>query len=356
MAVVKANAYGHGAVPLARLYRERGVRSFAVACLDEAVELRIAGIAGEILILGYTPAPLAGELLQYDLTQTVYDPDQARELSERALSLGGRVKSHLKLDTGMGRIGFPCGEDGAACVERVTDILNLPGLLFEGVFTHFSSADGDSPEDREFTRAQFGRFSAAVGKLRERGYRLRAHCCNSAGALLYPEARLDAVRPGIILYGAGVPDPSLRPVMTLKTTVTEVKNVSPGTPVGYGRCFTTSRPTRVATLAIGYADGFPRCLTNTGKVTVGGRDVPVIGRVCMDQIMADVTDVPGVSAGDTAVVFGEGGAGADDFAASAGTISYEIFCRVAPRVKRVYTLGGKRYSADELPFAATGER
>lgn len=343
IAVIKANAYGHGAVEMAQFYTRQGVDRFAVSNIEEAIELRRAGIAGEILILGFTPCQLADQLAAYDLVQTILSLDYARALAKKAER---PVRIHIKLDTGMGRIGLCCLGDTAACLKEIHQILQLPQLKFEGLFTHFSSADSTSQGDRDYVQRQYALFSEVVQALREEGYAFLAHCCNSAATLLATEMHCDAVRPGIILYGlspaADLPlTVPLRPVMTLKTTVAMVKRIGAGVSVSYGRIFTSERPMVVATLPVGYADGYLRAFSDKAEVLIRGRRARVLGRVCMDQMMVDVTGIPDVREGEEVVLFGDSGITANDLALEADTIGYELLCGIARRVPRVYIRDGR---------------
>jgi alanine racemase len=339
MAVVKANAYGHGAVPVAETALAAGANWLGVAILGEAIELRRAGVAAPILILGYTPPDEVGSVLANDVSQAVFSMETARALSREAARLGRRARVHLKVDTGMSRLGVAPGQDGLAFAK---DLAGLPGLDLEGIFTHFAAADDP---DQGYTRWQLERFTAFIEDLRALGIEFRIrHAANSAAIINLPEAHLDLVRLGISLYGyhpspGGEGGVALRPAMTVKARIGYLKEVPAGTCVSYGRTFVTGRPTVLATLPLGYADGYPRLLSSRGAVIIHGRMAPVVGRVCMDQIMVDVTDIPRVALGDEVIVLGrqgEVGMTADDLAALTGTISYEILCGVSPRVPRVY--------------------
>ena len=339
LGVVKADAYGHGAVPVARRLETLGAEYLAVACLDEALELRQAGITTPILILGYTPVERANSLLDNGITQTVYDVDMARALSDAAAAAGKTLKIHVKADTGMSRLGWLCGEeDQSAAVEAIAQVCALPGLEAEGIYTHFANADGDE----DYTMLQFTRFLDLLEALKDKGitFAIR-HCAASAAALKFPCTHLDMVRPGIALYGhypdpscEGLDGPGLRPVMTLKTRVASVKTVPAGTPVSYGCTHMLDRETRLAALTIGYADGLPRLCSDKLEVLIGGQRAPVVGRICMDMCMADVTGLD-VAPGDEVEVFGEH-LPIEDVAALAGTIQYELLCAVSPRVHRAY--------------------
>ncbi len=339
LGVVKADAYGHGAVQVARRLETLGAEYLAVACLDEALELRQAGITTPILILGYTPTERAEALLDNAITQTVYDVEMARALSDAAAAAGKTLKIHVKADTGMSRLGWLCGgEDQSAAVEAIAQVCALPGLEAEGIYTHFANADGDE----DYTMLQFTRFLDLLEALKERGitFAIR-HCAASAAALKFPCTHLDMVRPGIALYGhypdpscEGLDGPGLRPVMTLKTRVASVKAVPAGTPVSYGCTHVLDRETKLAALTIGYADGLPRLCSDKLEVLIGGQRAPVVGRICMDMCMADVTGLD-VAPGDEVEVFGEH-LPIEDVAALAGTIQYELLCAVSPRVHRAY--------------------
>lgn len=339
LGVVKADAYGHGAVQVARRLETLGAEYLAVACLDEALELRQAGITTPILILGYTPVERADSLLEGGITQTVYDVDMAKALSDAAMAAGKSLKIHVKADTGMSRLGWLCGEaDQSAAVKAIAQVCALPGLEAEGIYTHFANADGDE----DYTMLQFTRFLDLLEALKDRGitFAIR-HCAASAAALKFPCTHLDMVRPGIALYGhypdpscEGLDGPGLRPVMTLKTRVASVKTVPAGTPVSYGCTHVLDRETKLAALTIGYADGLPRLCSDRLEVLVKGSRAPIVGRICMDMCMADVTGLD-VAPGDEVEVFGEH-LPIEDVAALAGTIQYELLCAVSPRVHRAY--------------------
>lgn len=344
MAVVKADAYGHGAVSVAKELAAFGADCFAVSNLEEAIQLRQAGIEKDILILSYTPVSEATTLSKYRITQTVVCAAHAAALSEAAVAAGVRLPIHIKIDTGMSRVGFVHHTDGdrAQVAAEVIKVAGLPGLILEGIFTHFASAD--EPDDA-FTRAQFARFMQTVTDAENAGVQFSVrHCCNSAATERFAEMQLDMVRPGIILYGLA-PDDSwmhdllpLLPVMQLKTAVSMVKTLSAGETVSYGRTYTASHPMKIATVPIGYADGFPRVMSNKAYMLVNGKTAPVIGRVCMDQCMLDVSGID-LQVGDTVTVFGDG-LPVDRYAAWMQTINYEAVCMVGKRVPRVYLRNG----------------
>ncbi len=343
-AVVKAGAYGHGDELVCRTLEQAGARWFAVSCLSEALHLRAEGITGNILILGHTEPCCAALLSQNNLTQAVFSLDYAAQLAEQARRSDCVVTCHLKVDTGMGRLGF-CArtkEDLPYCISLLQQCFALNGLQITGIFQHFAVADSHAETDQAYTQQQYDLFSAVVQQLKALGHTsLMVHCCNSAALIEHPEWGHDLVRPGIVLYGC---DPSeevhldsLRPVLTLKTVISQVKELNVGQALSYGLTFTASAPTKAAILCAGYADGYPRSLSNQGVCALHGQSAPVLGRVCMDQMMIDVTAIPNAKAGDEVILFG--GSGADslnDVAQKAGTIPYEIMCGLALRVPRVY--------------------
>ena len=352
MAVVKADAYGHGAVSVARELITFGVDCFAVSNLEEAIQLRQAGIGQEILILSYTPVSQVPTLLQYHITQTVICPAHAQALSDAAVAAGARLPVHIKIDTGMSRVGFVhhTSSDRAQVAAEVVKAAGLPGLTPVGIFTHFASAD--EPDDA-FTRAQFARFMQTVTDAEDAGVRFAVrHCCNSAATERFPEMQLDMVRPGIILYGLA-PDDSwmhdllpLQPVMQLKTAVSMVKTLAAGETVSYGRTYTADHPITIATVPIGYADGYPRAMSNKAYMLVNGQKAPVIGRVCMDQCMLDVSGID-VEVGDTVTVFGDG-LPVERYAAWMQTINYEAVCLIGKRVPRVYLRDGRQVGFENM--------
>lgn len=346
MAVVKADAYGHGDIVIAKTLQSAGTEWFAVSNFEEAVLLRRQGISRPILILGYTPPGDAAALAAQEITQAVYSLEYAAALNTAAAEAGVKVNCHIKLDTGMVRIGF-CVHKGREVqgVEEVASACALPALSYTGIFTHFSCADEPNTESDSFTREQFSTFIHAIEMLEQKGVHfILRHCCNSAATLRFPEMHLDMVRAGVILYGlAPAPEcadlADLRPVMNFYSTVTLVKDVESGVQVSYGRTYTTREVRRLATVAVGYADGFRRNFSNLGRVAIRGHYAPVVGRVCMDQILIDVTEIPGVQMGDPVTLVGEDGGCRitfDDFAKLNGTINYEEVCLVGRRVPRVY--------------------
>lgn len=345
-AVVKADAYGHGDRMAARTLAEAGAAWFAVSSLAEARHLRRSGVEQPILILGMTRPACAGALAEERVVQAIYSLEYARALSRAAEAARVTVEGHLKIDTGMGRIGFGACRDFEGAVSGLLECRGLKGLAVTGAFQHFSVADSLTEADRRYTENQYALFRRVVERLEAAGPLKTVHCSNSAGLTAHPDWSCDMVRAGVILYGqdpsAEVTFPGLKPVMALKTVVSQVKDLAPGDCVGYGRYYTANRPVRAATVCCGYADGYPRSLSNLGTASIHGRPAPVIGRVSMDQIVLDASAVPEVSAGDEATLWGP--APADGFAQAAekaGTISYELLCAVARRVPRVYLRGGE---------------
>ncbi len=339
MAVVKADAYGHGAVPVAKVALSAGARWLGVAIPEEAVPLRAAGVTARILVLGPIAPDQAEVVAAHGLDQCVCDLSEAEALDRAARVCDRLLRVHLKVDTGMGRVGIRPRELRAVAGK----ISRLRSVCLAGLMTHFADAEAEEPD---FARWQLARFSDTARDLSTAGIegQLR-HAANSAALLLLPEARLDLVRPGIMLYGCHPrgrqhpPEPVLRPALRLRTAITQLKEVARGESVSYGRTFVAPRDIRVATLPVGYADGCGRLLSNRGQVLIQGQRVPIIGRVCMDMTMVDVTGLTGVRMGDEAVLIGRQGAEeitADEVAEAQGTISYEILCRIGPRVPRVY--------------------
>ena len=334
MAVVKADAYGHGVQRVARVYDEAGAEWFAVSNLEEALQLRRLGLSQRILILSYTPPEAAAVLAEQNITTAVVSREHAEALNAAAEGLGVSLTVHVKVDTGMGRVGLRRDED-------ILAVCRLPRLYAEGIFTHFAMADTD---DEAYTFAQYEAFMAHIAAAEAAGvaFALR-HCCNSAATLRYPSMHLDMVRPGIILYGCmpdGRLDDHLQPAMTLKTAVSQVKTVAAGETVSYGRTYTAPEPRELATVSIGYADGYSRLLSNRAAMLVNGHRAPVVGNVCMDQTMLDVTGIDGVTAGQAVTVFG-GALRVEELAALTGSISYELLCLVGKRVPRVFLKDGE---------------
>ncbi|MBO4894964.1 MAG: alanine racemase [Clostridia bacterium] len=345
MAVVKADAYGHGVEHIVKELTKCGCSWFAVSNLEEAMQVKNSEPDSCVLILGYTPPEYAVQLALNGISQAVFNPEYAEALAENARENGVEVRIHIKVDTGMSRLGFAYqdSEKDSGAVELIADACRLEGLYPEGIFTHFACADEENGE--VFTRLQYDLFLGLIHGVEEAGvtFELR-HCCNSAATVIYPEMQLDMVRPGIILYGLAPSEfigrsIKLKPVMQMKTVVSMVKEIPEGTPVSYGRTFISDRTMKIATVPVGYADGLPRNLSGKMKMTVGGVQVPVVGRICMDQCMLDVTGIENVSEGMTVTVFGSKNT-VDDIAENANVINYEIICGINKRVPRVYLEDG----------------
>ena len=340
LGVVKADAYGHGALAVARLLQEEGAEYLAVSCLDEAMELRDGGIDMPILILGHTPCEYTRMLIENRITQTVTCLAKALEYSESAVKLGGELRIHLKLDTGMSRLGYLCsGGHFDEGVENIIRSCRLPGLVSEGIYTHFAVSDEQDEDSARYTKEQFALFMAVTEAVRERGgieFEIR-HCANSGAVVNYPEMALDMVRPGLLLYGYG--DDSdrlgLRPCMRLVTTVSTIKFYEPGTAVSYGRRYVTDTRTRMGVLSIGYADGLPRLISNKCAFAARGGFAPQRGSICMDMCMVDLSGLPQVDVGSEVEIFGPVSS-IHKLSKAAQTIPYELLCSVSKRVPRVY--------------------
>lgn len=336
--LVKANAYGHGAVTVAKKLEELGADYLAVACIAEAEELRSAGIATPIIILGYTDPSETENLIRLNITQTIYDVELAKAFSDAALAVGQKLRCHLKADTGMSRLGVLCRtEDITPAADALEEMYRQEGLEVEGLFQHFADAD-TCPE---YSEMQISRYQAVLAELERRGchFAIR-HCCAGAATLNYPQAHYDMIRPGILLYGYS-PDHAcdgmldVRPVMTVKSRIASVKHLPKGTCISYGRTYTLERDSVIAAVTMGYADGLPRLLSGKQSFYWKGEKIPQIGRVCMDMCMMDVTDFPGVQVGDEVTIFGKEG-NLQVMADTMGTITYELMCGISPRVVRVY--------------------
>ncbi len=351
MCVIKADAYGHGAVFLAKLYEKLGVSRFAVSNIEEAMQLRENGIVLPIIILGFTPAYMAKALADNNISQAVFSEEYAKELSDFAVRDNVRVKIHIKVDTGMSRIGFMYQkiERDRKSIEEIQRACTFPNLEKEGIFTHFAVSD-EAEDGRNVTLHQFECFIDAVKRLKSLDIEFPVcHCSNSGAIIDYKQAHLNCVRAGIILYGLS-PSSKLKgkldiiPAMQIKSVIAQVKTVEANSAVSYGCTYVTKKPTRIATVPIGYADGYTRSLGNRAYMTVNGKKAPVIGRVCMDQLMIDVSDIEGVSVGDEVTVIGDGKDNTfsfDDMAEMTGTINYELICLVGKRVPRVYIRNGR---------------
>jgi alanine racemase len=347
ISVVKADGYGHGAVEVAKTCMECGINRLAVAMLDEALELRNAGIKCNILILGYTPSNMADTIVENDISQTCYSYELAKALSDAGCRLGKTAKIHIAVDTGMGRIGFQPSFDDALIVKEIS---KLPNLKIEGIFTHFAVAD---EKDKLYTKEQFKKYKAFLDILKSFKVDVGIkHVGNSAEILDLPDFNLDAVRPGIIQYGLYPSDEvtksklDLKPVMSVKANIIHVKEVEKGTSISYGRKYITTRKSKIATLPIGYADGYTRLLFGKARVIINGKYAPVVGTICMDQCMVDATEAGDVKIGDEVIIMGSDGnisITAEDIASQLGTINYEVVCMFSKRVPTVYIKNGKVY-------------
>jgi len=339
LGVVKADAYGHGAVPVARRLEAAGADYLAVACLEEAMELRDAGIKMPVLILGHTPPEFTPVLIDHDITQAVTCESKAEEYAARAAAHGGTLKVHIKLDTGMSRLGFLCaGPHFSDGVANVASACRLPGLYAEGVFTHFAVSDEPGEANEAYTRRQFRLFTDmldALEKLHGIRFDIR-HCANSGAVLHYKETCLDMARPGLLLYGYGDGGTlGLKPCMRFVSSISTIKHFDAGTDVSYGRTYTTKRVTRAGVLPVGYADGLFRCLSGRCAFATPHGFAPQIGRICMDMCMVDLTELPEDDLGSEVELFGPR-VDLETLAEAAGTIPYELLCSVSKRVPRIY--------------------
>ena len=343
--VIKADAYGHGSVEVAQVLLENGADWFAVAVVDEGLNLRKHGINAPILLLGYTPELRFEDVINNGFIQTMYSYEMAEKLSKTAVRLGKTAVVHIKIDTGMGRIGYRVNDEAA---DEIVRISKLPGIEVNGMFTHFAASD---EADKAYTNMQFERFMKMDKMLKDRGLNIPIrHAANSAAIMDIDSMMLNMVRPGIILYGAYPSDEvikenlDLRPVMSIKTHVSFVKEVEKGDCISYGRTYTAPDKRKIATIPVGYADGFIRAYAKDGKVLIKGKFAPIVGRICMDQFMVDVTDIDDVKINDEVVLMGTQGENsitADDIAKALNTINYEVFCTLSKRVPRQYIRNGK---------------
>lgn len=344
-AIVKADAYGHGAIPVAKVLYPY-VDAYAVATIQEAVELREAGINKLVLILGFTPQPYVKELVAYDVMASVYNFEMAQWISKEAVRQNKIAKIHIKLDTGMSRIGFALTEESLAAIKKIS---KLDHLQIDGCFTHFAKAD---ERDLSFTKGQMEKYQTYVEKLEQEGISIRVHhISNSAGIMMMPEANMDMVRSGISTYGlypSEEVDKSrlwLEPAMELKSYVSYVKEVEEGVGISYGGTYQTTEPTIVATIPVGYGDGYPRALSSKGNVLIHGKRAPILGRVCMDQFMVDVTHIPNVQMGDVVTLVGvdqEECISVEELGEQSYSFNYEFVCDVGKRIPRVYYYEGKK--------------
>ncbi len=354
-AVVKADAYGHGEEFICRKLHDIGVRFYAVSSFEEAMRVRKWCPEGEILILGYTSPECAPMLAEHNILQAVVSGEYAAALSAQALP-GSPVRCHIKLDTGMGRIGVPARET-AGCLAEVERILALPGLKIEGLFTHFAAADEEDADNIRYTDAQEAALFAVDAALKEKGQVLPAvHCMNSAAICYRNQPNSTLARAGIIMYGlrpnAALSMPlDLQPVLELRSRISHIKTVEPGTCISYGRTYIAEQPQKIATVTIGYADGYSRLLSGRGEVLVCGVRCPVVGRICMDQLMIDIGAVPEVQVGTVVTLIGRDGGDcitADEVAGKYGTIGYEVVCGISKRVPRIFTDQGTLVHEDRL--------
>jgi alanine racemase len=344
MGIVKANAYGHGAVQVARALSMEGVDLFGVALLSEALELKRAGIEGDVMILGYTPFEQFQKAVESDIILTVYDLEGAEAISSAAKKIGKKARVHVKIDSGMGRLGFRVNE------SSIEDIVRVNGLEFmeiDGFFTHFATSD---EEDKSYSELQFKLFMETLEALESKGVEIKnRHVSNSGAIIDLQKYTLDIVRPGIMLYGyypskhVSKSDIKLKEVMSLKTKISNLKYIEPGDSVGYGRAYIADTKVKVGTVPVGYGDGFTRLLSGKIALSIGGKKAKLIGNICMDQSMVDCTDIEDVRIGDPVTVFGYGKEvnSAEDIARVLGTISYEVLCMVGMRVPRAYICDGK---------------
>lgn len=351
MAVIKADGYGHGAVEIASTI-DGLADAYGVAILEEGIELRRAGVKKPILILGYTAPEQYRDMIANDIATAVFTLDMAVKLSDAAVKMGREARIHLKLDTGMSRIGFALTSES---LEQIQEIARLPGIAVEGCFSHFATMD-----EADKTRAmdQFQRFQDFTGMIEERGIPLPIkHISNSAGIIEAPEVQLDMVRDGICIYGLYPSEEvqkhrlPLIPAMEWKAWISHVKELPAGVEIGYGGTYTTRQATKVATIPVGYADGYPRCLSGKGCVLIAGRRAPILGRVCMDQFMVDVTHIPEAIVGSEVTLMGRDGAeeiSIEEISALAHSFNYEFACDVGKRVPRVYFRHGKAVSVRDF--------
>lgn len=345
MAIIKADAYGHGAVRVAETLDDIA-DAYGVAILEEGIELRQAGVTKPILILGYTPAPLYEAMINYDITTAVFKYDMAKKISDTAVKLGKKAKIHIKLDTGMSRIGFKQDDES---LETIIKISKLPGIEITGCFTHFARMD---EKDKTKAKEQFKRYMDFTKRIEDAGIKIPVkHVSNSAGIIEMPEVNLDMVRDGISVYGMYPSEEvnkkrlPLTPAMEIISYISFIKTLEKGVEIGYGGTFTTTRETKVATIPVGYADGYPRSLSNKGCILINGQRAPIIGRICMDQFMVDITDIKDVHENDKVTLIGHDGDGyisIEEMADLSGSFNYEFVCDIGKRVPKVYYRNGKK--------------
>ncbi len=351
MAIIKADGYGHGAVPIARALEQIGVDAYGIAIIEEGVELRNAGINKPLLILGYTPKEQYRQLVQYDITQTIFQLCSAEDLSREAIRQNRIANVHIKIDTGMSRIGFSDTEES---IENIKKISLLDGININGIYTHFACAD---ESNKTSAHNQLKRFLNFVKRLEQEGIVISVkHISNSAGIIDLPEAKLDMVRSGISTYGLYPSEEvnkeklPLEPAMEIKTHVSYVKEIDAGIGVSYGSTFITNRKTRIATIPVGYGDGYPRQLSSKGRVLIHGKSAPILGRVCMDQFMVDVTEIEDVAQGDVVTLLGkdkEEYISVEELANMSYSFNYEFICNVGKRIPRIYSHKGKIFEYEK---------
>lgn len=348
MAIIKADAYGHGFKEVASILNESGVDAFGVATADEAMQIRNAGFSLPILILGAVFEDEYEELIENNISLCVFNFDSAKKIAEAAKSINKTAKIHIKLDTGMGRIGFLCNDNIEKTTNEILKISKLPNIEIEGIFSHFAKSD---EKDKSYTHLQFERFISVCNSLENAGLIIPCrHICNSGGIIEYPEYHLDMVRSGIITYGLYPSEEvdkqkiNLKPAMTLKTRITNIKEINEESYISYGGRYTATKGQKIATIAIGYADGFSRILSNRAKVLVNGKFANIVGNICMDQCMIDITDIESVKCGDEVIIFGFDGNNTitvESVALLLGTINYEVVCSVSKRIPRAYIQDNK---------------
>lgn len=351
MAILKADGYGHGAIPIAQTLDHIGVDAFGIAIIEEGIQLRNAGIDKPILILGYTPKEQYKELVEYNISQTIFQYDLAKELSDEALRQNKIAPIHIKLDTGMTRLGY---RDTEESIDNIKKISLLKGIKIEGLFSHFACAD---ETDKTSANKQLKRFLYFANRLEEEGIKLPIkHISNSAAIIDMPEAKLDMVRSGISTYGLYPSEEvdkeqlKLTPALELKSHVSYVKDVEPGIGVSYGSTYVTGEKTRIATIPVGYGDGYPRQLSSKGRVLIHGKSAPILGRVCMDQFMVDVTHIDNVKQGDSVILIGRDGdqfISVEEIGAMVNSFNYEIICNIGKRIPRIYSYQDKFYEMKE---------
>lgn len=351
--VLKADGYGHGAIPIAKELQKEGIDGFAVAVLQEAITLRKYGIETELIVLGYTTDYEYSDLIKYDITQSVFKYSMAEEISKVAKKTGKTAKIHIKVDTGMGRIGFLPNNDS---IDEIVKITKLPNIKIEGIFTHFSKAD---EKCKKYTNMQLDEFKGFIKELNKNNVYIPVkHAANSAGIIDIEEARFDIVRAGIALYGlypsqdVNKNQLKLNPSLSLISNVIYIKEVEAGTYISYGGTYRTYKKSVIATIPVGYGDGYPRSLSSKGRVLINGQYAPIVGRICMDQFMVDVTHIDNVKEGDEVVLIGkqkDNSIEVEEIAEIMGTINYEVVCQLGKRIPRIYLKDGKPvYSIDYL--------